>query len=857
LSASNVPAQNVSDPRLHVLENGMRVITLENHNAPLVSAVWTAHVGDSAEPPDFAGNSHYLEHLLLFRGTEKYPKNEIGEWAAGRGGYFNGYTWYDYTAFVLMTAIDDLDGILDRHEQMMFHGSFSGQDFETEKKAVFEELRSGLDAPYRYVGRASPYHMYPADTFYSRSTIGTIETVQAATVQRVRQYYRDYYVPNNMTLVVVGAFDTDDLLQRITQQFGSYPAGNVPASIYEPVAMKRGVNVVAEERDVGKAYFLLASEGPRAVSPEWFPYLLLTEYLGGGKTSLLYSKLVTELELLDEINVQAWPRRYPKGWQSMSGESDPGKIVTAVAALWQEIENVRKAGVPNQQLDFARQRLLKKHWQALDDVNETAESLAIADAHGDYGLFADFEERLNAVSAVDVQAVTRKYLTPSNFFLMSVFPTGQIPGGFASDIQTNANQLDQAQGTVASIRLASGIELLHERKADAPLESYTAAIRAGQSHGATAGVAEAVAKMLIRETGQYSRNELQDFLDQNGFTLSASTTADATFVSLQAPADNAGLAMELLTEVLTNPAFSEVEWNSTRAEMLATLHRSSDEPNAVAADLLKRTVYAGTAYGRSDEDELEALTKISVNDLRKFWERYYKTESIAVAYTGATPGDQVQSGLASLTDLEGKAPPGASIDIAPIDAMVHAAQEMPGKTQDILYLTWHAPDLNSDDWIYWQLAEKALGGDLAGRLWKLRQDEGLAYSVWMFGSANKEQPLTMAYMATAGEKREAALAAIRREVRSAQSGLSQEELNRVKVSYLANLNRLDRTVARRSQRHAEWWVGGFAEDRREKLASVISAATLDEVNRVIREVLDSDNYVFVEAGAVAPLTSRE
>ena len=541
----------------------------------------------------------------------------------------------------------------------------------------------------------------------------------------------------------------------------------------------------------------------------------------------------------------------------MTGESDPGKIVTAVDALWQEIENVRKAGVPIQQLDFARQRLLKKHWQALDDVNETAESLAIADAHGDYGLFADFEERLNAVSAVDIQAVARKYLTPSDFFLMSVFPTGQIPEGFADDIRTNANQLDQAQGTVASMQLTSGIELLHEQKADAPLESYTAAIRAGQSHGATAGVAEAVAKMLVRETGQYPRNALQDFLDQNGFTLSASTTADATFVSLQAPADNAGLAMELLTDVLTNPAFSEVEWNNTRAELLATLQRSRDEPNAVAADLLKRTVYAGTAYGRSDEDELEALTRISVNDLREFWERYYKTESIAVAYTGATPGSQVQSGLASLTDLEGKAPAGASIDIAPIDAMVHAAQEMPGKTQDILYLAWHAPDLKSNDWIYWQLAEKALGGDLASRLWKLRQDEGLAYSVWMFGSANKEQPLTMAYMATAGEKREAALAAIRREVRSAQSGLSQEELDRVKVSYLANLNRLDRTVARRSQRHAEWWVGGFAEDRREKLASVISTATLDEVNRVIKDVLDSDKYVFVEAGAISPLTSSE
>ncbi|MGI9263508.1 MAG: M16 family metallopeptidase, partial [Gammaproteobacteria bacterium] len=628
-------------------------------------------------------------------------------------------------------------------------------------------------------------------------------------------------------------------------------------SIYTPEKMKSGVNVVAEERDVSKAYFLLATEGPRAVSPEWFPYMLLAEYLGGGKTSLLYSNLVTEQELLDEINVRAWPRRYPKGWQGMSGEADPGKVAAAVDALWQQIEGVRRAGVPGEQLEFARQRLLKKHWQALDDVNETAESLAIADAHGDYGLFAEFEERLNAVTEADVQAVARKYLTPSDFFLMSVFPPGQIPDDFTAAIQTNASQFDRGRKSVASIRLPSGVELRHESKAGAPLESYTAAIRAGERDGATAGMAEAVANMLIRETDQYSRNTLQDLLDANGFTLSASTTSDATYISLQSPTQNSDVAIALLMDILTNPAFSKEEWDNTRAEMLAALQRSRDEPNSVAADLLKRTVYAGTAYGRSAQDEMNGLANMTARDLREFWRQHYKAESIAVAYSGPTPGSQVQSGLAPLGKLKGNAPTRTAMDIAPIDDRIHAAQAMPGKTQDILYLAWHAPELNGDDWVYWQLAEKAFGGDLAGRLWKLRQDEGLAYSVWMFGSANEAQPLTMMYMATAGEKREAALSAILREIKSAKAGLSQAELDRVKVSYLANLNRVDRTVARRSQRHAEWWVGGFDEDRRGELTSLIDAATLSQVNKVVEDVLDTDNYVFVEAGAVAAPASPE
>jgi zinc protease len=850
LISLSVSAQNISEPRLHLLENGLRIITVEDHSAPLVSAVWSAHVGDSAEPPDFAGNSHYLEHLLLFRGTEKYPKNQIGEWAAGRGGYFNGYTWYDYTAFVLMTAIDDLDGILDRHEQMMFHGSFSGQDFETEKKAVFEELRSGLDTPYGYIWRASPYHMYPEETFYSRSTIGTIETVQAASVERVREYYKSYYIPNNMTLAVVGDFDTDDLLQEIEQRFGAYPAGDVPESIYKPVAMKAGVNVLAEERDLGKAYFLMAVEGPRANSPEWFPYAVLSEYLAGGKTSVLYSDLVTEKELLDDISMGAYARRYAKGWQGIDGETEPGKAVAAVDALWQAVEGVKRSGVSDEDLDFARQRMLKTHWQSLDDINEVAESLAVADANGDYRLFADFEKRLNAVTTADVQAVARKYLTPSDFFLMAVFPPGEIPQDFAASIQANAEKLGRSSGSVASVKLESGATLLHEAKSGAPMESYTAAIRAGGRDGASAGVAEAVANMMVRETEQYSKNELQNLLDENGFTLAANTSRDGTYIRVQSPAGNSDRAMALLMDVLTNPAFSEGEWNDTRSEMIADLEGDKDQPRTVAADLLTRAVFAGTDYGRSNADELAALQEMSAKDLKQFWSRQYKANSIAVAYTGDASSAEIQAGLTPLAGLKGKSPSRDPIEVPAAEAITHVREEMPGKTQINLFITWHAPDIGSDDWILWQLAEKAMGGDLASRLWKLRQDEGLAYSVGMAGLNSTAQPLTAVYMATAGEKREAALAAIHREIARVQSGLSQEELDRVKASYLANLNRLDRTAARRSNRHAGWWISGFEANRRGQLTDVVGAATLEDVNRVIRDVLKPEKYVFVEAGAV-------
>ena len=850
LVALNATAQNVSEPRLHTLENGMRIITVEDHSTPLVSSVWSAHVGDSAEPPDFAGNSHYLEHLLLFRGTEKYPKNQIGEWSAGRGGYFNGGTWYDFTTFVLMGASGDLDGILDRHEQMMFHGDFSGEDFETEKSAVFEELRSGQDTPYGYLWRAASYHMYPQETFYSRSTIGTIETVQAATVERVREYYEGYYVPNNMTLVVVGDFDTDDLLSSIEQRFSSYPAGDVSELPYDAVAMKPGINVVTEERELGKAYFLTAFEGPRATTPEWFPYMVLTEYLSGGKTSVLFSELVTQQQLLDNVSMSAMPRRFAKGWQAIDGETESSNVIPAVNALWQTLNGVRRNGISGVELHLVKQRLLKTHWQELDDIYDVANSLAESDAHGDYRLFADFEARLEAVTAADVQAVAQKYLTPDNFFLMSLFPPGKIPEDFDTEILANADRLGGGGGSITHSELSSGVTLLHESKPGASMESYTAAIRAGGRHGDAAGLAEAVADMMVRETGSYTKNELQNYLDQNGFTLEASTSSDASFITVQAPSGAAEKAMLLLTDVLNNPRFSDEEWADAQTEMLTSIESALDQPQSVVNDLFIKTVYAGSSYGRSNVDEFGALQETTADDLKDFHSAFYKAESIAVAYTGAASNEELAAGLEPLADLKGRAASSAAIEVAAIDGSMHVAQAMEGKAQTNLYIAWHAPDLGSDDWVLWELAQKAIGGDLAGRLWKLRQDEGLAYSVGMFGATNAEQPATAVYMATAGEKREAALAAIHREIGRLQSGLSQEELDRVKVSYLAQLNRTDRTAARRSQKHASWWISGFDADRREQLTEVIEAATLVEVNRVVRDVIRPDDYIFVEAGVV-------
>ena len=843
-------AQSIDAPRLHVLDNGMRVITVEDHNNPIVTTVWSAQVGDSIESPEFAGNSHFLEHLLLFRGTEKYPGNAIGEWVDSRGGYFNGHTWADWTTFEITSAAADIGEALSRHEQMMFHATFSGTDFETEKNAVFEELRAGQDNPYVYMLRSMGYDLYSNDTFYSRDTIGSIDTVQKATVERVREHYQQYYVPNNIALAVVGAIDTDEVVEAIRQRFGGYPDQALPELPYRPISIKPGIEVTVEERSVGKAYLLLAFEGPQATGPEFFPYLLLAEYLAGGNSSLLVGDLVQRRQLFDTVAMSDWPRRHPKGWQCIYADTKPEKVVDGLAAMWESLRIVQHESIDESALELARKRLIRKHRQAKDDQYQYAMSLAAMDSHGDYRIFAEFETRLAQVEASDVQAVARKLLDDGNHHVKVLFPPGSTPDNFNHRVVTMHDANGSGQGGARSRTAAGGVQVIVEPVANAAMESITVAVRAGTSAGQVPGLAAATAGMLSRGTEGYSRKEIRAYLDANGISFSDWSDVDAAYFSFQFPPEGIVQALTLVSEMLTRPRFNDDDWAQLRDEKLAEMATLKDQPRAMAMDQLMSTAFGDSGYGRTIEQVERSIGELNARQLRAFWRENYHPANIMVSYMGGSSSETIDQYLQPISAIAVSEAPRSAPTAPEIESSAHQTLHMEGKAQTNIVMAWAAPEITSDEWVLWELARQAIGGDLASRLWPLRQEQGLAYTITMQSLETAAQPLTYVFMATAAEQREAALEALRTTMVEASQGLREDELERVKLSYVASMSRYDRTAARRTNRQAGWWVRGHDARRRQEIGSIIESADLASVNAVIAQVLDPERYVLVETGAV-------
>jgi len=846
-------AQQLSQPREHVLSNGLRVLTAEDHSNPLVTVVWGARVGASAEPLDFQGNSHYLEHLLLMRGTSKYPPGRIGELVSGTGGYFNGFTWDDYTIFILQGTPDKLERLLDMHEDMMFHAAFGGKEFELEKKAVQEEYRLRADKPAGYLFDAAGYRIYPGETYYSRSTIGTLESVQNAAVERVRRYYDAHYVPNNMTLAVVGDFDSATLLPRLEKRFGAYPAKAVEPPPYRALPFKPGVDVVQTERDAGKSYLLLAFPAPQAVSPDYFPMALLAAYLSDGSTSLLRDELITKRKLLDDVEVQLIPRRYPGGWLPIVAEAAPKDAAAGVEALLELLGKVAREGVPPEQLELARRRLLNAHAAEKEDQRLVAQELVKDDCYGDYGLFSDYERRLSAVTAQDVLWVARKYLASPDFLVSAVHPKGRTPPDFAARARAAASALAVTDAPVSETRLANGSTLRHEPRVGSPMEGYALAFRAGSRYdGDKPGLATAVAELLTRRTAARDRFALRKYLDENGFLLSSSADRDEVVLTLQAPAGKTREAVALLRELVEKPALGEKDWALVQKELVERARALRDQPAWVASAAAYEALFSGGPYAAPPEGRPESLSRITAADLRRFMDERFSLDRSALAYVGPEEASAVarEWGKAS-RPKPGRPPVETPVKLASGGA--RTTIDMPGRLTAYLVLAWPAPAYGTPEWVSYVLANQAFGGDVAGRLWKLRQDRGLAYSVWSTPAGLRERSAAFVTMGTALANRDEALAALDGELAAVdQKGFSDAEVARVKESYLASLDRWDSTALARARRLAAWWGLGAPPDYRARLREMVGRASTASVNAAAKAVLDAGGYRLVVAGQKAP-----
>src|SRR5262245_8804050 len=261
------------------LDNGLKVLIQEEHTAPLASVWCWYKVGSKDERPGLTGVSHWVEHMN-FKGTARIPRDQVKGIIEQYGGSWNGYTWIDQTTYVETATRDALDRMLFIESERMASCLYHPDDCESERTVIISELKGGENDPDQLLDQEITAAAFRAHT-YRNPTIGWLSDLESMTRDDLYGYYRQHYIPNNATLVVVGDVDADDVLVRAERHFGPIPAGAEPNRIRTIEPEQNGERRVTIRKEGTTAYFKAVYNAPAATDPLFVPVVILDAVLSG------------------------------------------------------------------------------------------------------------------------------------------------------------------------------------------------------------------------------------------------------------------------------------------------------------------------------------------------------------------------------------------------------------------------------------------------------------------------------------------------------------------------------------------------------------------------------------------------
>ena len=409
-----------ADWHIEKLENGLKVMLLENRQVPQVSLSTTIKVGAKNETDYFDGATHFLEHLILFRGTEKMTGEELAAAMTKHGAYFNGYTSADWTDFVISLPKENLDFALQIHADMLFRSNFPAEEMDKERQIVIEEISRSEDNPGSTIYRSSLKPLYGRHA-YSKNVLGPRENVAGIPRDSVYAYYKRYYAPNNMTMVIVGDIDIPQTMGLVKKYFGDFPRGTLPKDNYYDPPVHDGVTEIEIKKDVGKAYLMTSVLGPKADSPDQFPLDILANIIGGGESSRLWKKLKNELGLVYDVDFSFYTRKY-EGLLYASATMNPDNIEAVEKAINEVLDEVKKDGFTERELQKAKNSLKTDHYLSLERGLDIADEYAQYDSFIGHEFVSNYPDNIDKVTLVQLNKAARKYLNTESYVKTMVVP---------------------------------------------------------------------------------------------------------------------------------------------------------------------------------------------------------------------------------------------------------------------------------------------------------------------------------------------------------------------------------------------------------------------------------------------------
>ena len=752
--ASQVPsASQIPDIQFekYTLPNGLQVILHVDRKLPIVHVNQWYHVGSKNEKPGRTGFAHLFEHMM-FQGSKNVPGEyfsvveELG--ANLQEGGVNGTTDNDRTNYFATVPSGNLEKLLwlesDRLATLIEGVDLAKLD--NQRDVVKNERRQGVEnQPYGRWIELLASELFPFGHPYSWSVIGSMADLSAASLDDVKEFFRTYYTPNNLSLVIAGDFDPAVAKQLVEKYFGSIPPGPALARPkVSPVVLTSGkILEIADRVPQQRVYMVWPTPALYGASDAELD--LAARVLTDGLSSRLTKALVYDAEKATNVNAFQFGTEIANCFVVIANARpgvDVAELETLIAA---EIAKLAASGPTAAELDRAKNKLETQYISGLERIGGFGGKADLLNQYntylGDPGRFAWDLARWRGVTPAGLQEATRKYLDTDKRLTLRFRPESSTRVDGAGPDRAVAPPIGAEKRfvapAVASKTLANGLEVFVVERRDLPKVAVQFSTRAGVVADPVGkeGTAFLAAQNVDLGTAKRSALEIEAALGDLGTVLTGGAAREGANLQLEVLTRNVDAALGIVAEVLRTPSFPQAEFDREKQNLLANLQQQNNNPNAVANRVRNFLAFGREhPYGRPAQGLPATVERITRDDVARFWQERVKPGSSALVFVGGLGLDEA---VKLVEKHFGSWSGGAAPEIAIGAAQTAAAGKIylvdrQDAAQSVVSQFLPAPPVGNPDDDALTLADSIWGGGGFGtRLnLNLREDKGYSYGVF-------------------------------------------------------------------------------------------------------------------------------
>ncbi|MCX8092888.1 MAG: insulinase family protein, partial [Candidatus Goldbacteria bacterium] len=770
------------------------------------------------------------------------------------GGYNNAFTSYDATNYVIVVPSENIEKVIEIQFDALTASVFDETEINKEREVIIDELKRGQDNPDIFIMQKL-FNM-SFDAYYKDPIIGYEENLRKYNRNSIVDFFKKYYIPDNMVIVISGDVNPEKIIKVIKNTFGTLPGRKTSEIFY---SSKKDKNISFKYNtfsgEIESRYLMIGFPIPDILSDDTPAIEILARLMGGFESSRLYQKLKEEKEFVDNIDMDIFTGKFG-GILIISGIIREGKYTDVLGEIFKEIEKIKKYGVTQEELNRVKSDILREKEKELMKVENDAFNLGFFEILSDYKEYYKYYDRLRRVLETDILNVASKYLDSDAASIVLYYPKKKEkefknykePEKIKSLIMPSTEKKEMKKTEVQLIEMKNGMKLIHKKQTNTNIVAAKFLFPGGVIYegsfynGLYKGITNLMIETMMKGTKKRSAKDIAKRIDELGAVFIPGVSKEYFSWSMEVMNTNFENLIELFSDIIFNPSFEIEEIRKEKEDIINKLSRLKDRPEEYAFKLFNEEFFEWHPYGYYPLGTTYSVKVIPARFLKEWHDKFFVPDNLIVSVVGNVDIDYVKDILEKYLNKWEKSQK-IKINLpVKISYSQKTKREKIEKNQSHIIIGFKGPKTNSDDYFTFRVLDTILSGGMDSRLfYEIRDKKNLCYNIFSTFDRFIENGAFKIYAATSPENEEKLEEEIFNVLKDlVKNKVTTKEIKAAK-NYINGMYKFgfqDYMAQADSYCMYEFWGLGYKQV--DKFLDRINAVKKDDIERIIDKYINLD-----------------